>query len=848
MSCAELAKDASCWGNTTCHRGEMFVVTNTTALQTNMDRLLDIPPHMRSDPPEALLRPITRQAQYGQFMTPPTIARFMASMFAGPMPSKVKLLEAGAGKAALTTAFVDRWARDIRDGLEAHAYEHDITVTEDLKAVLAECSRASGIAVEIFSGDFIEIAASMVRLNRGPRYTHAILNPPYKKINSESTHRELLRTIGLETVNLYTGFLGLVIELLEKEGQVVAIIPRSFCNGPYYRPFREFMFKKVAIRRIHLFGSRSEAFKADGVLQENVIIHLVRGAPQGEVIISTSTDDSFWDHSERQYPFSDIVLEGDSEKFIHIPDGTVVEEGSIFTDGFQSTLLELGIAVSTGPIVDFRLQEYLRKMPEQGTVPLLYSGHFSAAGIHWPIVGMKKPNAIVRTAATERWLYPNGFYAVARRFSSKEEKRRIVASVVDPSLLPGDVVGFENHLNVFHNGRRQPLPELIARGLSVFLNSTETDQAFRRFNGHTQVNATDLRQMKFPDREALLALGAWSKENPDMRQEQIDERVAALNMPHANVETAVGILRHLGFPRAQLNERSGLVLLALLDLRPEMGWDVASDPMMGITLIMDWIAEYYGKRYAPNTRETVRRQTMHQFMQAGLVLYNSGEPTRPVNSPHAVYRMSPEALTLLRSFGTQDWNAQLTAYMSEQEGLAARYAQERDLQRVPVRIADGKVIDISPGEHSLLIKAIVEEFAERFVPGGRLVYVGDTGDKLGYFDDKLLADLGVRVDSHGKMPDVVLYYPDRNWLLRVESVTSHGPVDGKRHDELAVLFKDALPGIVYVTAFPSRAVMARYLGDVAWETEVWIADAPSHLIHFDGVRFLGPYPARNRTR
>ncbi len=271
-----------------------------------------------------------------------------------------------------------------------------------------------------------------------------------------------------------------------------------------------------------------------------------------------------------------------------------------------------------------------------------------------------------------------------------------------------------------------------------------------------------------------------------------------------------------------------------------------SAPLMGITPIMDWIAERYGKKYAPNTRETVRRQTMHQFMQAGLVLYNPDEPTRPVNSPRAVYQVSPEALTLLRTFRTPKWDMQLTAYLSEQEGLAARYAQERQLQRVPVTIADGKVIHISPGEHSLLIKAIVEEFAERFVPGGRLVYVGDTGDKLGYFDKALLAVLGVRVDSHGKMPDVVLHYPERNWLLLIESVTSHGPVDGKRHDELMGLFNGATPGIVYVTAFPTRAVMARYLGEIAWETEVWVADAPTHLIHFDGDRFLGPYPMRPR--
>ena len=160
-----------------------------------------------------------------------------------------------------------------------------------------------------------------------------------------------------------------------------------------------------------------------------------------------------------------------------------------------------------------------------------------------------------------------------------------------------------------------------------------------------------------------------------------------------------------------------------------------------------------------------------------------------------------------------------------------------------MKIAPGEEITLSPGEHSELIRAIIEDFGARFVPAGLLIYAGDTGEKWGYFDAALLSKLGVSVDSHGKMPDVVLYYPERNWLLLVESVTSHGPVDAKRHVELARLFSNSKAGLVYVTAFPSRAVMSRYLGDIAWETEVWCADAPSHLIHFNGERFLGPYNA-----
>lgn len=307
------------------------------------------------------------------------------------------------------------------------------------------------------------------------------------------------------------------------------------------------------------------------------------------------------------------------------------------------------------------------------------------------------------------------------------------------------------------------------------------------------------------------------------------------------IEDAIQILKSLGLPRAQQNDRSGLCLLALLNLTPGKSWADAEKPLMGITPIMDWALEHYKKAYAPNSRETFRRFTMHQFCEAGIALYNPDEPDRPVNSPKAVYQIEPDTLKLLRSFDSSLWHDNLTAYLAKRETLVAKYAKEREQNRIPVEIAPHKKITLSPGEHSELIRDIIEDFAPRFAPGSLLVYAGDTGDKWGYFDAPLLAKLGVDVDSHGKMPDVVLYFKKKNWLLLVESVTSHGPVDGKRHNELAELFKGAKAGLVYVTAFPDRAVMGRYLSEIAWETEVWVADAPSHLIHFNGERFLGPY-------
>jgi hypothetical protein len=308
-----------------------------------------------------------------------------------------------------------------------------------------------------------------------------------------------------------------------------------------------------------------------------------------------------------------------------------------------------------------------------------------------------------------------------------------------------------------------------------------------------------------------------------------------------HLKNALFILEGLGMPRAQQNQRSALCLLALLKLTPGKTWVQVESPLIGITPMMDFSRDHYGKAYAPNSRETFRRFTMHQFVDAGIAIYNPDQPDRPVNSPNTVYQISPETFDLLKTFGTSEWDSALEYYLSIRETLASRYAKERNQKLVPIKIAEGKSIALSPGEHSELIKSIIENFAPRYAPDGVLIYVGDTGDKWGYFDEDRLKELGVVVDSHGKMPDVVIYYPSKDWLLLIESVTSHGPVDGKRHHELAVLFAGCFAGLVYVTAFPSRSIMQRFLSDIAWESEVWVADAPSHLIHFNGDRFLGPY-------
>ena len=301
------------------------------------------------------------------------------------------------------------------------------------------------------------------------------------------------------------------------------------------------------------------------------------------------------------------------------------------------------------------------------------------------------------------------------------------------------------------------------------------------------------------------------------------------------------ILTAFGLPAEQRNERAALTLLALLDLPPQKSWAEADDPLRGVTPIMEFVAEHYGKKWAPNTRETVRRFTLHQFEQAGLVVANPDQPDRPTNSPKYCYQIEPRALAVIRKFRTPEWERSLRQYLADARTLAQRYAQARDMQRIPLDLARGVTIRLSPGGQNNLIKKIINEFCPRFTPGGKPVYVGDTDKKWAYFDAPYLRSLGVAVEEHGKMPDVVVHFTKENWLVLIEAVTSHGPVNPKRLTELKALFAGSKAGLVFVTAFLNRRGLFKYLAEIAWETEVWVADAPDHMIHFNGERFLGPY-------
>ena len=308
----------------------------------------------------------------------------------------------------------------------------------------------------------------------------------------------------------------------------------------------------------------------------------------------------------------------------------------------------------------------------------------------------------------------------------------------------------------------------------------------------------------------------------------------------SKIDDARDILEQLGLPPAQRNDIACLTLLALSGLSEDGAWRRAYKPSLTIHQILGFMRDTYGREYAENTRESVRRQVIHQFEQARLVDRNPDSPDLPTNSPRTHYGLTDEALRVLRRYGGRGWQSQLRSFRSRHGALLEIYQRRRQMREIPIHTSTGEEIRLSPGRHNRLQALVVTAFGPRFAPGSTLLYLGDAADKLLHLDREKLDQLGVTVNEHDKLPDVVLYDEGRNWLFLVEAVISHGPVSPKRLEELEDSLKDCTATRIYVSAFPDFRQFRRYLDNIAWETEVWVAEMPDHMIHFNGDKFLGP--------
>jgi adenine-specific DNA-methyltransferase len=487
----------------------------------------------------------------GQFFTPPVIARCLAGWFRreGFNRPSLHLLDPGAGGGVLTAAVVDRITalradkglRKLKE-MTLEAWELEEAFLPALRRTLAACAAALeqvGVrtTVELHHGSYVEGAVraldpGLFGVVRDAQVTHAILNPPYRKIATRSKERMQLASVGMETSNLYAAFVWLALRQLVPGGELAAITPRSFCNGPYFREFRLDLLDESTFRRVHVFNSRTEAFSRDEVLQENILFHLSRDS-QAMAPLTVSTG-SLAAPEQVRVTRERFVSLADPNRVIHIATETDASDVRTFFDAMPCKLTDLGIEVSTGPVVDFRLKDSLADHLGAGGVPLIYPHCVKAGRVLAPLQRSsdynaarvsKKPVAIGEDEETRKWLIPAARLVLIKRFSSKEEKRRLVAGVLDPADFPSGLLGIENHLNFFHC-KRAGLSILIARGLCRFLNSTVADRYFRQFNGHTQVNASDLRSFRYPHPADLERLGKLSLD--DTQQNAIDQAMTDL--------------------------------------------------------------------------------------------------------------------------------------------------------------------------------------------------------------------------------------------------------------------------------------------------------------------------------
>ncbi|WP_371409521.1 Eco57I restriction-modification methylase domain-containing protein [Micromonospora zamorensis] len=412
-----------------------------------------------------------------------------------PTHGELRVLDPGAGVGSLTAAVVARSSVESPDlKLRVTGVEQDEALINDLSSTFEDCGRTHVGTYDVVSGDFIPWAYAQI--SSGITYDLIIMNPPYRKISRGSEEEQAFSAAQVRTTNLYSGFVTLALRLLAPHGQLVAITPRSFANGTYFKSFRQELLTTAPLRRIHVFERRDEIFKDADVLQENIIVSAQRAAIPETVTISSSQ--GFGDEpSIHVVDYDAVVQPDDPQSFIHISTNA---EGLTVASKMATQparLADLGLSVSTGRVVDFRVKDHLRPTLADGYVPLVYPGHLDSGRCRWPGGALRKPAAIARNQVTESSLIPRGVYVLVKRFSAKEERRRVIASVVTPEDLPGSVWGFENHLNIFHrDGRGMELDE--ARALASYLNGDLVDGYVRLFNGHTQINAGDLRNLRYP--------------------------------------------------------------------------------------------------------------------------------------------------------------------------------------------------------------------------------------------------------------------------------------------------------------------------------------------------------------
>jgi len=729
-----------------------------------------------------------RRHNAGQFFTPPIVARYMTNV-AGQLHNKARILDPGAGVGILACAICEAAMVYKLTTLSIIVYESDPLLHALCSFTLnyaRDLLHEHGIelTVELYHQDFIEAMAEEITQtslwSSGPRpqqpFDLAILNPPYFKVNQTDIRAKLVKDIAQGRTNMYTMFMSLAASSLRVGGRFVSITPRSFASGAYFRHFRKQFFGAISPELIHVFDSRRSAFEDANVLQENIIL---AGDRQGIVsvnspVVTISRSRGLDDLAHpltQQVPRRLIIDHEQKDPLLHLPTSDIDTHLLQVFRRWSNRLSTFGLEISTGPVVPFRASDMLtstESVRQDKAIPLLWLQHVRRMHIQWPLEHFEKPQGVLQQA-DPKLLVKNTTQIILRRFSAKEEPRRITAAVLLEGAFGTDLIALENHLNyLYRPGGTLSNEEAI--GIAAFLNSTLIDRYFRITNGNTQVNATELRKLPLPPWEQLTHIGQQVlnlqiEQDFDATERIVMEELGKdlivgseeddLQLPilkdsrisMGKIQEAQRILQELGLPPAQQNEISALTLLALCNLSETTPWTNISRQTITIHNTMGFMKQHYGRIYAENTREVVRRQVIHQFEQARLVDRNPDDPTRPTNSGKTCYALTEDAAEVLRQFGNNAWENVVTHFLEQHGSLWEHYQRSRQALALPLKLADGKQVYLTPGKHNKLQIAIIEIFGPRFAADAIVLYLGDAANKFVIYERERLEHLGCQLLS-----------------------------------------------------------------------------------------------------
>jgi adenine-specific DNA-methyltransferase len=457
----------------------------------------------------------------GHFGTPAAIADFMSGMFANIPQGAVRVLDPGAGVGILSASICQRIldAGEHRE-LEFELWENDRTLERHLCRVMDHCQKALRRAGHVMSyairfEDFVLAKSRRTFFDEGPTtsFNLAILNPPYFKVRKESEQAKAMEHVVRGQPNIYAFFMAVAADQLMPGGEMVAITPRSYFNGPYFKRFRKWFFDRMTARQIHCFESRTEAFSDDDVLQENVILRAEKCQNPTHVVLSSTKGRKFGDVNRLNIPYERVIETSSGDHVIRVTTNRFESRVVETMDRLPRRFRDLELEVSTGPVVTFRAADYLRQERSSETAPLLYM-HNVRPFVTRFLPKSGKPSHILVSEESKRLLVPAKRYVLLKRFTAKEEKRRLVAGIMKAKDSYCEWVGLENHLNYIYR-KEAELSKAEAYGLAAFLNSSLVDRYFRAVSGNTQVNATEIRSMPVPSIEQLSEIGDAVRQMPE---------------------------------------------------------------------------------------------------------------------------------------------------------------------------------------------------------------------------------------------------------------------------------------------------------------------------------------------